>query len=98
MVRNIIFVVVVLIGLTLATVFAALNPGRITLDLAFVEIEIQKSLALTAAFVVGWLFGLICAGIVLLKSIYERRRLQRSLRLAESEVRNLRSMPIQDAD
>ena len=98
MARNVLFFLVVILGLLLATVFAALNPGLITLDFAFTETEVQKSLALTAAFGAGWLFGLVSAAIVLLKSLGERRRLRRSLSLAEAEVRNLRSMPIQDAD
>lgn len=98
MARNLLFFLVVILGLLLATAFAALNPGLITLDLAFTETEVQKSLALTVAFGAGWVFGLVCAALVLLKSVNERRRLRRSLNLAEAEVRNLRSMPIQDAD
>ena len=97
MARNLLFFLVVLLGLLLATVFAALNPGLISLDVAFTEVEIQKSLVLTVAFGAGWVFGLLSAGIVLLKSVTERRRLRRSLSLAEAEVKTLRSMPIQDA-
>jgi len=98
MARNLLFFLVVILGLLLATVFAALNPGLITLDLAFTETEVQKSLALTVAFGAGWIFGLGSAALVLLKSANDRRRLRRSLNLAEAEVKNLRSMPIQDAD
>ncbi len=98
MVRNLILLVVIFSGLLLATVFAALNPGLMTLDFAFQEAEIPKSLALTLAFGVGWLFGLLCAGIMLFKVTGERRKLRKSLRLAEAEVKTLRSMPIQDAD
>lgn len=98
MVRNIVFVVFIFLGLLLATVFAALNPGLTTLDLAFQEMEVPVALALSVAFGVGWLFGLLCAGGMLLKSISDRRRLQKSLRVAEAEVKALRSMPIQNAD
>ena len=98
MVRNILFFILLLIGLLCATAFAALNPGLIQLDLAFFETEVTKSMALIAAFGFGWLFGLVSAGIVLLKSIHERRLLRKSLGLAEAEVRALRNMPIQDAD
>ena len=76
----------------------ALRKPLLRLDLAFTETEVQKSLALTAAFGAGWIFGLVSAALVLLKSVNERRHLRRSLSLAEAEVRNLRSMPIQDAD
>jgi uncharacterized membrane protein YciS (DUF1049 family) len=98
MLRNILFFFVLLGGLLLATAFAALNPGVIQLDLAFFETEATKSLALITAFGVGWLFGLVCAGLILLKSVNERRQLRKSLGFAESEVRALRNMPIQDAD
>ncbi len=97
MARNLMFFLVVILGFLLATVFAALNPGLITLDLAFTEVEVQKSLALTVAFGGGWLFGLASAALVLLKSASDRRRLRKSLSLAEAEVKSLRSMPIQDA-
>jgi len=98
MVRNILYFLVLLSGLLLATAFAALNPGVIHLDLAFFETEVTKPLALIAAFGFGWMFGLVCAGLILLKSLNERRQLRKSLGLAEAEVRALRSMPIQDAD
>jgi putative membrane protein len=98
MLRNLIFVIIFIAALLLATAFAALNPGLITLDLAFTETETQKSLALTLAFGAGWLFGLFCAGLILLNALNDRRKLRKSLNLAESEVRNLRSLPIQDAD
>lgn len=98
MARNLIFFLLIVLVLLLAIIFAALNPGLIELDYAFGEMEVQTSLALTLAFGLGWLFGLLCAGIVLLKTLNERRKLRKSLRLAEAEVKTLRSMPIQDAD
>lgn len=96
--RNLLFVLLVFAGLLFATVFAALNPGLITLDLAFTEQEVPKALAFAVAFLFGWLFGLLCAGLVLLKSANDRRKLRKSLNLAEEEVRTLRSMPLHDAD
>ena len=98
MVRNFILIIVVLSALLAATVFAALNPGTMTLDLAFRETELPISLAMSAAFGIGWLFGLLCAGVILYRAISERRKLRRSLTIAEAEVKALRSMPIQDAD
>ena len=74
MARNLLFFLLAILGLLVATVFAALNPGLITLDLAFTETEVQKSLALTVAFGAGWVFGLLCAALVLLQSVTERRR------------------------
>ncbi len=98
MLRNLVYFLILLLVLLAVTAFAALNPGTLELDLAFRKIEIQKSLALTLVFAAGWLFGLVCAAVLLLKSAGERRRLRKSLRLAESEVKALRNLPIQDAD
>jgi hypothetical protein len=47
---------------------------------------------------VGWLFGVLCIGFLALKLVNERRVLRRSLKMTESEVSSLRSLPISDAD
>lgn len=98
MARNLLFILLVILVLLVAIIFAALNPGMMELDYVFGETEIQKSLALTMAFGVGWVFGLICAGLALLKAFNERRKLRKALQLAEAEVKTLRNIPIQDAD
>jgi uncharacterized membrane protein YciS (DUF1049 family) len=98
MLRYVLFIVSLVAVFTVAVVFAAINPEPMTLDLAFTTVEIQTSLALIAFLAVGWVFGMLCAGIALLRLLAERRQLRKSLRLAESEVKSLRSMPMQDAD
>ena len=98
MLRYVLFIVSLVAVFTVAVVFAAINPEPMTLDLAFTTVEIQTSLALIAFLAVGWVFGMLCAGIALLRLLGERRQLRKSLRLAESEVKSLRSMPMQDAD
>ena len=98
MLRYVVFFMVVLVVFIVAVVFAAINPAPMSLDLAFTRLEMQTSLALITFLAAGWLFGLLCAGFLLLKLIGERRQLSKSLHLAEAEVRSLRSMPMQDAD
>jgi len=98
MLRNLIVPVLSLVVLASAAVFAALNPGRLSLDLAFVEITTAKSLALVAAFGLGWVLGLVSAMLAMLRALGERRRLRKALRLAEQEVQALRSLPAVDAD
>lgn len=98
MVRNVIVAVLSLLVLAAAATFAALNPGRLSLDLAFVEITTAKSLALIAAFGLGWVLGMVSVTLAMLRLFSERRRLRKSLRLAEQEVRALRSLPAIDAD
>jgi uncharacterized membrane protein YciS (DUF1049 family) len=98
MLRYILFIFVVLFVFLIAVVFAATNPGLIELDLAFTRLELQKSLAFVLFLGVGWLFGILCAGFLMLKMFAERRLLRKSLELAEAEVKSLRSMSVQDAD
>lgn len=98
MLRTIVYFVLLLAVLLAITVFAALNPGSIELDLAVDRVTIPTSLALTLAFAAGWLFGVLCAALVLARVAAERRRLRKALRVSEAEVRALRSLPLQDAD
>lgn len=98
MLRYVLFIFVVLFVFLVAVVFAASNPGTIVLDLAFTRFELQRSLAFILFLGIGWLFGVLCAGFLMLKLLADRRQLQKSLRLAEAEVKSLRRMPMQDAD
>jgi uncharacterized membrane protein YciS (DUF1049 family) len=97
MVRYVTYVIVILFVFLVAVVFAAINPEPITLDLAFADYEIKTSLALLAFLAAGWCFGMLCAGLMLLRATAERRQLRKALQLAEAEVKSLRSMPLQDA-
>lgn len=79
-------------------VFTADNPGRLDLKLLHWEGSFPISLAFTAAFAVGWLFGIVCMGLYAFKVAGERRMLRRSLRMSEDEVSSLRNLPLSDAD
>lgn len=98
MIRSLLVSILVLAFMGLAAIFAALNPGRISLDFAFFATEIEKSLAIIGAVALGWAFGIACALFGILRLIAQRRSLRRALRLAEQEVQALRSLPVQDAD
>lgn len=98
MLRSLLYPMLLLVFVGLAAVFGALNPGPITLDFAFQAIQVEKSVALMVTLAVGWIFGLCCAGVGVLRLLSQRRALQRSLRLAEQEVQALRSLPVKDAD
>lgn len=98
MIRSVLVSILVLVFVGLAGIFAALNAGRVSLDFAFFAIEIEKSLAMIGAVVVGWAFGLACALFGILRLLAQRRSLRRALRLAEQEVQALRSLPVPDAD
>lgn len=79
-------------------VFTSSNPGFVALDLFFTTARPSIPLAFTLTFVLGWLFGLLCTVVFILRLMNERRLLRRQLRNAESEVTNLRNLPLADAD
>lgn len=96
--RRVLLVALLAVVVLAAVLFAYGNPEPISVDLGFTRLEqVPAAAAFASAFAVGWLFGLICAGLALLKLAADRRRLRRELRFAEAEVRSLRSMPLQDA-
>jgi len=93
MFRRIIVVFLVLAVAALAAVFANLNPAVIPLDLAFGEIQAPLTLVIVACLALGWVLGLISASFMIFRMMAQRGTLRRSLKLAEKEVENLRSMP-----
>ncbi len=79
-------------------VFSYLNTGDVEVDLAFLSVNTSISIAFTVALVVGWLLGVLSMGVFALRLVNERRSLRRALRVSESEVSTLRSLPLSDAD
>lgn len=98
MLKRIGFILLVLLVFVLMVWFTSLNPGGVTIDLAFGTVEPTIALALSVTFVLGWLFGLACTAFYVMKLLNERRRLRGELRQSRSEVSSLRSLPIADAD
>lgn len=98
LVRNLLYLVLLIAVLLAATAFAALNTDVISLDIAVGTFEVKASLAMIIAFGAGWGFGVLCAGLALMRAFGDRRRLRRATNMAEAEVQALRSLPGQPAD
>jgi hypothetical protein len=92
--RRLVFVAVLLLLMLLTGVFAYSNPEPIDIDVGFVRFE-QVSLAAAFAVVLalGWLLGLLSAGIALWRSAGEKRRLKQDLQYAEAELRTRQTSP-----
>ncbi|MGE5626188.1 MAG: LapA family protein [Bacillota bacterium] len=82
-----------LIVFALALLLAYANGAIVELDYLVGSEEVHLSSALLGAAVLGWLLGLVSGFLVVFRQKRESRRLQRSLREAEAEIRNLRSVP-----
>lgn len=97
--RKIFVLGLVVLFFAIAAIFAYSNPDPIAVDIGFVRFEsVSMALAFACAFALGWLFGLITAAIAVLRMRHERQRLRRDLRIAETEVSTLRSLPMNDAN
>lgn len=93
---GLILVLIVIFGVMV--VFSYLNTGEVEVNLAFVSVTTSISIAFTLTLVAGWLLGVISMGFYALRLVNERRTLRRALRVSESEVSSLRSLPLSDAD
>lgn len=98
MLKRIGLLVLILVIVVTMLTFTALNSGSIDLDLAFFAGRYPVSVVLVITFVAGIGFGMLCMTTFVFRLINERRTLRRALRLSESEVSSLRSLPLSDAD
>ncbi|HEV2110352.1 MAG TPA: LapA family protein [Gammaproteobacteria bacterium] len=80
----------------LALMLAYANGAIVRLDYLVGSEQVHLSSALLGAAVVGWLLGLVSSFSVVFRLRRESRRLQRSIREAEAEIRNLRSLPFKN--
>ena len=98
MLRRIIVLFLILAVFAFAAVFANLNPAVIPLDLAFGEIQAPLTMVFVVCLSIGWVLGLVSASFMIFRMMAQRRTLRRSLRLAEKEIDNLRTMPLPEVD
>lgn len=90
--------IVIVVIFVVMLVFTSSNPGFVDLDLFFVTARPSVALAFSVTFVIGWIFGLLCTTVFILRLLNERRQLRRALRKSEAEVSSLRNLPLADAD
>lgn len=97
MVRSLFMLLAFVLMLLVAVVFALSNPGTMELDLAFGKYEVETAIAFAVALGLGWLWGVVTVLAYVFKLWRERRSLRKQIRVANTELNNLRSLPIQDA-
>jgi uncharacterized integral membrane protein len=90
-------ILISLLCVFLVTLFIAYANGELVeLDYLVGSIQVHLSSALLGAAIVGWLLGLVSAFMAMFRLKRQSRRLERSLREAEAEIRNLRSVPFKN--
>lgn len=90
---NFIFILLIIIfGIT----FAILNSASVTLNYYIGQLSTPLSLILVIAFAVGCFVGIVVGIGLFIKMKVANYHLQQRLNLAEKEIKNLRTIPLQD--
>ncbi len=98
MLKRVALLLLIVVVFIVMFTFTALNTGAVELDLGFHKASYPISMAIAATLVIGWLLGMLSMVVFVFRLIHERRVLRRALRMSESEVSSLRSLPLSDAD
>jgi hypothetical protein len=86
--RRLVFAAVLIVLMLLTGVFAYSNPQPIAIDIGLTRFEeVSMALAFAITLALGWLLGLLSAGLALWRSQGEKRRLRQDLKYAELELR-----------
>jgi hypothetical protein len=92
--RRLVFVAVLLVLMLLTGVFAYSNPQPIDVDVGVARFEqVSMAAAFAVVLAIGWLLGLLSAGVALWRSAGEKRRLKQDLQYAEAELRTRQTSP-----
>lgn len=91
-VMTLFYLVLILVGVS----FAALNASSVQVNLYFSLVKMPISVLITIMFGVGLLVGFFLFLCRFWRLKIEHRQLKTQLRLTEKEIKNLRSIPLQD--
>ncbi|MEO7557643.1 MAG: lipopolysaccharide assembly protein LapA domain-containing protein [Gammaproteobacteria bacterium] len=93
-VRLIFYILVLLLGLS----FAVLNAQNVSLNYYFGMWQAPLSLTLVLALALGALLGVVACLGLLMKLKNEVNTLHKAAKLSETEILNLRAMPLKDLE
>lgn len=88
----VLLVVILIIGIS----FAVLNSDPVSINYYVGIFKLPLSFLIVLTFAVGCLIGLVAGMAMVLRLKSQNYRLKTRIKLAEKEVSNLRTMPLQD--
>lgn len=94
---RIIAIALALLVTVLGASFAYQNSDTVTVNLWVRSFEVGLPFAMFFALAIGWVIGIVSVSGVIVRQLREVRRLRRAVKLAETEINNLRSIPIRNA-
>ncbi len=98
MLKRISIILVIISIFFLVIYFTSINQNSIRIDFGFVIFEPSVVLGVSLIFILGWIFGLLCSMVYIIKLTNEQRNLKNNLKDAQSELRGLRQLPTKDAN
>lgn len=93
---KILSLILIMATLVVAIIFSTLNYNFVSLHYLFGETQLPLSVLLVAGFVGGFITGLLLDGWVMYRQKVRIRRIERQLKAYESEISNLRKLPLKD--
>ena len=98
MLKRISIILVIISIFFLVIYFTSINQNSIRIDFGFVVFEPSVVLGVSLIFILGWIFGLLCSMVYIIKLTNEQRNLKSNLKDAQSELSVLRQLPTKDAN
>lgn len=93
---RILMLIVYLLLIILGVSFAALNAASVQINLYFTTVAMPISVLMTIMLGIGILIGFILFILRYWRLKLELIRIKNQLKLTEKEIKNLRSIPLQD--
>jgi len=91
--------VLVIIFIFIATLwFNNNNSDLISIDLELIQFTSSASIIFAIILFSGWVFGVLCCTLYILKLLNERRLSRSLLREKDTEIEQLRNKPLEDAN
>ncbi len=88
--------IILLIVFVLALAFTVINADAVTLNYYLGKLELPLSVIIIGAFAMGAIVGILATLGRVMRLRREVNRLQRSERIAQQELTNLRSLPARE--
>jgi len=94
---RLILLLIYLLVVVACLAFAALNANMVTLKLYWLTLELPLAFVMVVCFGVGLLLGSILFLAKYLALLHAQRQAKSQVTILEKEIKNLRSIPIQDS-
>lgn len=96
--RRVVGLIFAIILIAIGLSFAMLNPQPVALDFYFGQSTLPLSLALVIALAIGAFVGVLVVVGIVFRQRWQLRRLNRQLSTVQSELSELRKLPIRHAN